>query len=81
MTSFDPFKKNLAEALSELPESILLCRKSVRHAIDALLEQLGTKHGLVSRQEFDIQSQVLLETRRKMILLEEKIQALSVQKK
>ena len=39
----------------------------------ALLSSFFTKLDLVSREEFDIQSQVLLRTREKMQVLEERI--------
>ncbi|MDA1338889.1 MAG: accessory factor UbiK family protein [Proteobacteria bacterium] len=49
--------------------------------INALLQGAFTKMGLVNREEFDIQTQVLKRTRAKLEALEEKLAGLKIKPK
>ena len=49
--------------------------------INALLQGALTKMGLVNREEFDIQTQVLKRTRAKLEALEEKLAGLKIKPK
>ena len=49
------------------------------HNFDALLKSVLTKMELVSREEFDVQSEVLRNTRQKLELLEAKLALLEQQ--
>jgi len=49
------------------------------HNFDALLKSVLTKMELVSREEFDVQSEVLRNTRQKLELLEAKLAQLEEQ--
>ena len=62
--------KKIKETLSNSPASDL------EHNINALLQGIFTKLALVSREEFDVQSQILLQTQNKLKELEEKLSAL-----
>ena len=69
------------EKLSELSNKI---REIVRDSplpdieknIDALLKSMFTKMELVTREEFDVQTEVLRRAQEKLVLLEKKIDAL-----
>ena len=47
--------------------------------LDALLRGVFTKMELISREEFDIQTEILKNTREKLEILEQKLSALEVQ--
>ena len=49
--------------------------------IDALLKSMFTKMELVTREEFDIQTEVLKRTRQKLEELEKKLSEIEVRKK
>ena len=48
----------------------------IEENINALLQSTFTKLDLISREEFDVQSQVLLRTREKLMVLEQRLDAL-----
>ena len=49
--------------------------------IDALLKSMFTKMELVTREEFDVQTEVLKRTRQKLEELEKKLSAIEARKK
>ena len=51
----------------------------VEHNLNALLKSVLTKMELVSREEFDVQAEVLRNTRQKLELLEAKLEQLERQ--
>ena len=51
----------------------------VEKNINALLKSVFTKMELVSREEFDVQTEVLRNTREKLIILEKKLSELEAQ--
>jgi hypothetical protein len=50
----------------------------VEHNLNALLKSIFTKMELVTREEFEVQSEVLRNTRQKLELLEAKLAALEL---
>ena len=48
----------------------------IEHNINALIKGAFTKMELVSREEFDVQTEVLRNTREKLVILEQKLEAL-----
>lgn len=76
--AFNPFSKAVLDSLQEkMPSGIASgmqdlqsdFERNLRAAIEANLKKLN----LVTREEFDIQQQVLLRTREKLELLEAKV--------
>jgi len=76
--AFNPFSKDVLDSLQEkMPEGITSglqglqtdIEQNIRAAIEANLKKLN----LVTREEFDIQQQVLLRTREKLEALEKKV--------
>ena len=76
--AFNPFSKDLLDSLQEkMPEGITTglqglqtdIEQNIRAAIEANLKKLN----LVTREEFDIQQQVLLRTHEKLEALEKKV--------
>jgi len=67
---FDEFSARLSALIAASPAADI--EKNAR----ALLSSLFTKLDLVSREEFEIQAQVLLRTREKLKALEERVAAL-----
>ena len=66
------FIQKMAEQLSEiLPSSVQACKKDFEKNCHGLLSKTFAKLDLVSREEFDAQSKVLLRTRKKLEALEE----------
>jgi ubiquinone biosynthesis accessory factor UbiK len=70
-----------SEALNELSNKIKEMLKNsplseVDKNIHALIQGMLTKMELVSREEFDVQSEVLKKTREKLALLEAKLEVL-----
>ena len=75
---FNPFSKEIIDSLqSKIPTGITSgiqdlqsdVEKNIRAAVEANLKKLN----LVTREEFDIQQQVLQRTREKLELLEQQI--------
>jgi BMFP domain-containing protein YqiC len=48
--------------------------------LNALLQSIFTKLDLVSREEFDVQTQILRQTKEKLAILEKQIEALEKQR-
>ena len=76
--AFNPFSKDVLDSLQQkMPEGITTglqglqsdIEQNIRAAIEANLKKLN----LVTREEFDIQQQVLLRTREKLEALEKKV--------
>ncbi|MGL5290594.1 MAG: ubiquinone biosynthesis accessory factor UbiK [Vibrionaceae bacterium] len=75
---FDPKKiEQIVKQLQEtLPNSIKTLGGDVELKVKEVLQAQLSKLDVVSREEFDIQTEVLLRTRQKLTLLEEKLAAL-----
>jgi BMFP domain-containing protein YqiC len=74
------------EKLSELSNKIREIVKDsplpdIEKNIDALLKSMFTKMELVTREEFDVQTEVLKRTRQKLEELEKKLSELEARKK
>jgi len=74
------------EKLSELSNKIREIVKDsplpdIEKNIDALLKSMFTKMELVTREEFDIQTEVLRRTRQKLEELEKKLSEIEARKK
>ena len=74
------------EKLSELSNKIREIVKDsplpdVEKNIDALLKSMFTKMELVTREEFDVQTEVLKRTRQKLEELEKKLSEIEARKK
>jgi len=76
--AFNPFSKDVLDSLQQkMPEGITTglqglqsdIEQNIRAATEANLKKLN----LVTREEFDIQQQVLLRTREKLEALEKKV--------
>ncbi len=79
---FDP---NLAQDMAKqfvdsLPAGIKAVQQEVENRLRQFLQQSFNKMDLVTREEFDIQTQVLAKTRAKLTALEETVQALEQQR-
>jgi len=81
--AFNPFSKDVLDSLQQkMPEGITTglqglqsdIEQNIRAAIEANLKKLN----LVTREEFDIQQQVLLRTREKLEALEKKVADLEI---
>lgn len=71
------FLKDLASQLSDLlPEKIGLLKKDFEKNCHYKLQQIFTKFDLVTREEFDTQTKVLIRTRKKLEELEKHIREL-----
>ena len=70
-------KKILDELSSKISETIAASpAKDIEKNVKSLLGSTFTKLDLVTREEFDIQQQVLLKTREKLVALEERLSKL-----
>jgi BMFP domain-containing protein YqiC len=73
------FLKNLVSQLSSiLPSHLGTLKKDFEKNCQAILSKAFTKFDLVTREEFDTQSKVLIRTRKKMEELEAKIKELEI---
>lgn len=72
---FDDLSEKLNAAASSGPA------KDIEKNMRALLAQGFAKLDLVTREEFDVQTQVLLRTREKLAALEARVAELEVQRK
>ena len=66
----EDLSNKIREALSNSPIN------NFEHNIRALLQSAFTKMELISREEFDVQTEVLRRAQEKLVLLEKKIDAL-----
>jgi hypothetical protein len=69
----------ISNKIKEIVESSPL--GDVEKNINALLKSALTKMELVSREEFDVQTEVLRNTREKLVMLEKKLSELEAQLK
>lgn len=72
---FDEIQSRINEALEKSPA------KDIEKNVKALISQGFAKLDLVTREEFDIQAQVLAKTREKLHALEVRVAALEAQLK
>jgi len=72
---FDDFQTKINEALEDSPA------KDIEKNVKAMLTQGFAKLDLVTREEFDIQAQVLAKTREKLEALEARVAELEAQLK
>lgn len=72
---FEDLQARLQQAIENSPA------KDIERNVKALLQQGFTKLDLVTREEFDIQSQVLAKTRAKLEALEARVAELEAQLK
>ena len=72
---FEDLTAKLTEAANSSPA------KDIEKNIRALLTQGFTKLDLVTREEFDVQSQVLARTREQLVALEAKVAELEAKRK
>lgn len=75
---FDPKKiEQIARQVQEsMPKGVRELGEDVEKKIRQVLQAQFSKLDLVNREEFDIQTQVLLRTREKLALLEQRLAAL-----
>lgn len=69
----------MAEKLQKsipVPQSLLAFGENVEKKIRQGLQVQLTRFDLISREEFDVQTQVLLKTREKLTMLEQRVQEL-----
>ena len=73
----------IAEDLSRKIKETLLNSPmgDLEHNISALLQSAFTKMGLVNREEFDVQTEILMRAQEKLSFLEKKLEALEKQTK
>ncbi|VAW81860.1 Uncharacterized protein YqiC [hydrothermal vent metagenome] len=64
-----------------IPPGLHQAKEDLKGNIKSILSQNLTKFDLVSREEFDIQTKVLLRTREKLEQLEKKLDELMTQQK
>ncbi len=75
-------KKNIQEISDKIRQIIENSPISdIEDNINALLQGAFTKMGLVNREEFDVQTEVLKRTRAKLEALEEKLASLTTKSK
>ena len=79
---FDPRQLDeFADKLIKLlPKGVVEMQQDVEKNIRALLQSTFSKLDLVTREEFDVQSEVLARTRQKLEALEQKIKQLEDEK-
>jgi ubiquinone biosynthesis accessory factor UbiK len=70
---FDDFQTKINEALENSPA------KDIEKNVKAMLTQGFAKLDLVTREEFDIQAQVMAKTREKLEMLEARVAELEAQ--
>ena len=71
------FLKTLANQLTEaLPTHISTAKKDVEKKCQLVLNKAFTKLDLVTREEFDIQTKVLIRTRKKLEELQKQLKTL-----
>jgi len=70
----------VAEVSARLPAGVGELKQDVERNIQAVLQEALTKFDLVSRDEFEVQRQVLLRTREKLETLERLVAELESQR-
>ena len=71
---FNPFSKAVLDSLQEkIPSGLVDLQTDFEQNLRAAIEANLKKLNLVTREEFDIQQQVLLRTREKLEALEKKL--------
>lgn len=70
----------VAEVSARLPAGVGELKQDVERNIQAVLQEALTKFDLVSREEFEVQRQVLLRTREKLEALEHLVAELEQQR-
>ena len=68
------FIEEISSKINDLIKSSPIA--DIEHNINALIKGAFTKMELVSREEFDVQAEVLRNTREKLVILEQKLEAL-----
>lgn len=78
---FDPkLAQDMAKQfVDSLPSSVKAVQQEVENRLQQFLQQSFNKMDLVTREEFDIQTQVLAKTRAKLTALEETVHKLEQQ--
>ncbi len=78
---FDPkLAQDMAKQfVDSLPPGVKAFQQEVENRLKQFLQQSFSKMDLVTREEFDIQTQVLAKTRAKLTALEETVRALEKQ--
>lgn len=72
-----PFLDRLMADISRhLPADLGRLRQEVEHSVRAVLNETLTRLDLISREEFEVQQQVLARTRAKLEALEQQVAAL-----
>lgn len=74
-TIFDEIQSKINEALEKSPA------KDIEKNVKAMMNQGFAKLDLVTREEFDIQAQILAKTREKLHALEVRVAVLEAQQK
>lgn len=70
----------VAEVSARLPAGVEELKQDVERNVHAVLQEALTKFDLVSREEFEVQRQVLLRTREKLETLERLVAELEAQR-
>ena len=70
-----PIDEITKKVLEILPVNIQSIEEEIRQKIKLILQATLSKLDVVSREEFDVQTQVLAKTRAKVETLEKKVQA------
>src|SRR5699024_9400365 len=70
----------VAEVSARLPAGVEELKQDVERNVHAVLQEALTKFDLVSREEFEVQRQVLLRTRKKLETLERLVAELEAQR-
>ncbi len=76
-----PFAEMTKQFTSLIPEGFQAVQKDIEAVAQSVMKAQFNKLELVTREEFDIQSQVLAKTRSKLELLEKKVAELERQLK
>lgn len=66
----------MADISQHLPADLGRLRQEVEHSVRAVLNETLTRLDLISRDEFEVQQQVLARTRAKLEALEQQVAAL-----
>lgn len=77
---FDPkFQEMAKQFVDSLPSGLKTFNQEIENHLNQFLQQCFAKMNLVTREEFDIQTQVLATTRAKLEQLEQLLQTLATQ--
>ncbi|RJQ48817.1 MAG: accessory factor UbiK family protein [Gammaproteobacteria bacterium] len=79
MVSSQPLNELIRGILDALPSDVRTLRNDIERNLRASLTATFARLNLVTREEFDVQSEVLARTRAKLKALEEKVAALEAQ--